>query len=164
MLSAIARDQIKPSAISAAHPGRVCTRRSQFAHGCFDCGCLASTLPKSVLGTVSIKFTPNGAEIFIDSVGHRHTPTTLHLPAGQYSVQLAMSGCKDWTSTLEVKEHSIINISTLLVRFRNSENAEVCCWSASGDHQSNVSKPLKQPTMVPGGMAEPENSERCLTR
>jgi hypothetical protein len=65
-------------------------------------------------GTVSITSTPEGADIFIDSVGRGSTPALLKLAPGKHSVQLALSGYKDWVSNVEVNAGSDINITGAL--------------------------------------------------
>ncbi len=67
-----------------------------------------------VLGTVSVTSNPDGAEIFIDSIGEGRTPTILKLTAGKHSVQLVIKGYKDWTSDLVVKANSIVNVTAAL--------------------------------------------------
>jgi len=62
-------------------------------------------------GTVSITSNPDGAEIFIDSVGQGHAPTILHLPAGKHTVQLVAAGYKDWSSEIAVKSNSVVNVT-----------------------------------------------------
>jgi S1-C subfamily serine protease len=62
-------------------------------------------------GTASITSVPEGADIFIDSVGHGRTPVLLKLKPGKHSVQLVLSGYKDWISDVEVRGNSIVNVS-----------------------------------------------------
>jgi hypothetical protein len=70
----------------------------------------------AAMGTVSVTSDPDGAEIFIDSVGYGHAPAILKLSAGKHSIQLVRQGFQDWTSGLEVKENSIVNATAKLVR------------------------------------------------
>jgi hypothetical protein len=69
---------------------------------------------REALGTVSVTSSPDGAEIFIDSVGYGHAPAILKLSAGKHSIQLVRHGYKDWTSDLEVRENSIVNVTAKL--------------------------------------------------
>jgi hypothetical protein len=62
-------------------------------------------------GIGSITSTPDGAEIFVDSVGHGHASALLKLPPGLHKVQLAMPGYRDWVSEIEVKAGSIVNVT-----------------------------------------------------
>jgi PEGA domain len=67
-----------------------------------------------IVGTVSVTSDPDGAEMFIDSVGYGHAPAILKLPHGRHAIQLVMQGYKDWTSDLEVRENSIVNVTAKL--------------------------------------------------
>ncbi|HXM62996.1 MAG TPA: PEGA domain-containing protein [Terriglobales bacterium] len=77
----------------------------------------ATTLEKAAaplsvdVGTVSVTSDPDGAEIFIDSVGYGHAPAILKLPRGKHAIQLVTQGYKDWTSNVEVRENSIVNVT-----------------------------------------------------
>lgn len=62
-------------------------------------------------GTVSITSIPNGAEVFIDSIGHGHAPQMLKLSPGKHSVQLVMQGYKDWSAEVIVNGNSILNVA-----------------------------------------------------
>ena len=68
------------------------------------------------MGTVSVTSDPDGAEIFVDSVGYGHTPAILKLTRGKHSIQIVRQGYKDWTSDLEVRENSIVNITANLTK------------------------------------------------
>jgi hypothetical protein len=74
----------------------------------------ASTPPSESLGTVSVTSDPDGAEIFVDSVGHGYAPAILKLPPGKHSIQLVRQGYKDWTSNVDVRESSIVNVTARL--------------------------------------------------
>ena len=63
----------------------------------------ASATPSGNLGTVSVTSDPDGAEIFVDSVGHGYAPAILKLPPGKHSIQLVRQGYKDWTSNVDVR-------------------------------------------------------------
>ncbi len=73
-----------------------------------------SSTPLDAMGTVSITSSPDGAEIFIDSVGRGRAPVILKLAPGKHSVQLVMKDYKDWTSELVVKANSIVNVTATL--------------------------------------------------
>lgn len=66
------------------------------------------------IGTVSVTSEPDAAEIFVDSVGYGHAPAILKLPSGKHSIQLVRQGYKDWTSNLDIKENSIVNVTAKL--------------------------------------------------
>jgi S1-C subfamily serine protease len=54
-------------------------------------------------GTASVTSAPDGADIFIDSVGSGRTPALLRLKPGKHSVQVVYSGYKDWVSEVDVR-------------------------------------------------------------
>jgi S1-C subfamily serine protease len=62
-------------------------------------------------GTVSITSFPDGADIFVDSVGRGHTPILLKLKPGKHSVQLVLSGYKDWIKDVDVGAGGIVNVT-----------------------------------------------------
>jgi hypothetical protein len=53
------------------------------------------------LGTVSVTSDPDGAEIFVDSVGYGHAPAILKLTRGKHSIQIVRQGYKDWALTVD---------------------------------------------------------------
>ena len=65
-------------------------------------------------GVSSITSEPDGAEIFIDSVGNGRTPALLRLKPGNHSVQVVYPGFKDWVSEVEVRAGSIVNVTATL--------------------------------------------------
>jgi len=70
-----------------------------------------SAEPTESVGTVSVTSSPDGAEIFIDSVGKGHAPAILKLKPGEHSVQLVLQGYKDWASQMIVTADSIVNVT-----------------------------------------------------
>ena len=56
-----------------------------------------------VEGTASITSDPEGADIFVDSVGRGRTPIILKLPAGKHSIQLVLAAHKDWLQDVDLK-------------------------------------------------------------
>jgi PEGA domain len=65
-------------------------------------------------GTASVTSEPDGADMFIDSVGRGRTPALLKLKPGKHSVQVVHSGYRDWISEVDVKTGSIVNITATL--------------------------------------------------
>lgn len=76
----------------------------------------ASSSASASVGTVSVTSDPDGAEIFVDSVGYGHAPAILKLTRGKHSIQIVRQGYKDWTSDLEVRENSIVNVTANLTK------------------------------------------------
>jgi hypothetical protein len=67
-------------------------------------------------GTASITSAPDGADIFIDSVGHGKSPGLLKLKPGKHSVQLVLSGYQDWVSDIDVKAGSTVNVTAAFAK------------------------------------------------
>jgi PEGA domain-containing protein len=72
------------------------------------------TAAKPNEGLISVTSTPDGAEIFVDSIGRGHAPVILHLSPGKHSVQLVMRGYRDWASDVVVKANSLVNVTGTL--------------------------------------------------
>jgi len=81
-------------------------------------------------GTVSITSSPDGAEIFVDSIGRGHTPALLKVKPGKHTVQLVLSGYEDLVEQIDVNGGSIVNVTGKM------ENVE-----GSKSRFSNVSTP-----------------------
>ncbi len=65
---------------------------------------------EAATGLVSITSTPDGAEIFVDSIGRGRAPQILKLSPGEHTVQLVADSYKDWSSKVTVKADSIVNV------------------------------------------------------
>jgi hypothetical protein len=74
----------------------------------------ANANDRATEGISSITSEPDGADIFVDSVGYGHTPALLTLKPGKHSVQVVYSGYKDWVSEIEVRGGSIVNVTATL--------------------------------------------------
>jgi hypothetical protein len=57
---------------------------------------------------------PDGAAIFVDSIGCGKTPSILNLSPGKHSVQIVLPGFTDWVSEIEVRSASIVNVTAEL--------------------------------------------------
>jgi hypothetical protein len=68
----------------------------------------------ATVGISSVTSEPDGADIFVDSVGCGRTPALLRLKPGKHSVQVVYSGYKDWVSEVEVRAGSIVNVTATL--------------------------------------------------
>ena len=93
--------RVPPANYSAAGPGRnagkfqPCRAFEQFP----------PPIPDGV-GTVTITWEPDGAEIFVDDKFYGNTSATLKLPAGTHAIVLKFPGRADWRRTLEVRSSS----------------------------------------------------------
>ena len=65
------------------------------------------------LSSITIKSSPDGAEITVDEKYMGSTPSTLRLAAGDHKVRLDKDGCKTWEKTLTVSsgESATVNAS-----------------------------------------------------
>jgi PEGA domain len=62
-------------------------------------------------GAVSITSSPDGAEIFVDSIGRGHAPALLKVKPGKHTVQLVLSGYEDLVDEIDVRGGSIVNVT-----------------------------------------------------
>jgi PEGA domain-containing protein len=62
-------------------------------------------------GTASITSKPEGATIFIDSIGQGQAPALLKLTPGKHRLQLVLDGYKDWVSDVDIKAGSVVNVT-----------------------------------------------------
>jgi hypothetical protein len=67
-----------------------------------------------LLSSVTIKSSPDGAEITVDEKYMRSTPSTLRLAAGDHKVRLEKDGCKTWEKTLTVSSGESATVSASL--------------------------------------------------
>jgi PEGA domain/PDZ domain len=79
-------------------------------------------------GTVSITSSPDGPEIFVDSIGRGHAPALLKVKPGKHTVQLVLGRYEDLVDEIDVRDGSIVNVTGKM------ENVE-----ASKSRFSNVS-------------------------
>src|SRR6266436_6658757 len=73
-----------------------------------------ATSADSVLSSVDVKSSPDGAEITIDEKYMGSTPSTLKLPAGDHKVKLEKSGFKVWERTLAIGAGATANVNATL--------------------------------------------------
>ena len=66
-----------------------------------------------LLSSITIKSSPDGAEITVDEKYMGSTPSTLRLAAGDHKVRLEKDGCETWEKTLTVSsgESATVNAS-----------------------------------------------------
>lgn len=74
----------------------------------------ATTADSELKGTASITSTPDGADIFVDSVGRGKTPAFVKLSPGKHSVQLVSPGYKDWLTEIAIGAGSVVNLTVAL--------------------------------------------------
>jgi hypothetical protein len=68
----------------------------------------------SILSSVDVKSTPDGAEITVDDKYMGSTPSTLKLAPGDHKIRLEKSGFKAWERTLAVGAGATANVNATL--------------------------------------------------
>jgi hypothetical protein len=68
------------------------------------------------LSTISVKSTPDGAEITVDGKFSGSTPATLRLPAGDHVIRIASKGFQNWERTVTVTSGGTTTINADLGR------------------------------------------------
>lgn len=69
---------------------------------------------ESILSSVEVKPTPDGAEITVDEKYMGSTPSTLKLAAGDHKIKLEKSGFKTWERTLTVTAGTTATVNPTL--------------------------------------------------
>jgi hypothetical protein len=65
-------------------------------------------------GNLTVKSTPDGADIMVDGKFVGSTPSTLRLPAGDHTVSVAAAGFKNWQRTFTLSSGSSVTLSATL--------------------------------------------------
>lgn len=65
-------------------------------------------------GTVSVKSTPDGADVFADGYFMGNTPSNLQLTPGKHSINVSKAGYKDWTREITVTAGSSVALNASL--------------------------------------------------
>ena len=68
----------------------------------------------SLLSSVDVKSSPDGADITVDEKYMGSTPSTLKLAPGDHKIKLAKSGFKAWERTLAVSTGAMANVNATL--------------------------------------------------
>jgi len=84
-----------------------------------------SSLLESETSGISIKSTPDGAEILVDGNFVGNTPSTLRLKAGGYKITIKKSGYLDWQRTITLSAGSNINLDASLEKSTFSATSTV---------------------------------------
>ena len=66
------------------------------------------------IGTVEVRSTPDGAEVYVDGAFIGNAPATLKLAAGQHTIRVTQSGFKDWSREITVQAGSEAHLSASL--------------------------------------------------
>lgn len=74
-----------------------------------------ASVPKTTEnGTVSVKSTPDGADVSADGSFVGNTPASLKLSAGKHTVKISLAGYKDWTREITVSAGSDVQLNAIL--------------------------------------------------
>ena len=65
-------------------------------------------------GTVSVKSTPDAADLSADGGFVGNTPSSLKLPPGKHTIKVSMQGYKDWTREITVNAGSEVTLNAVL--------------------------------------------------
>ena len=57
-------------------------------------------------GSIEVRSTPDGAEVYVDGAFIGNSPATLRLSPGQHTIRVAQSGYKDWSRDISVHSGS----------------------------------------------------------
>lgn len=66
------------------------------------------------IGTVSVKTTPDAADVYVDGQFYGNSPATLKLKPGKHTVGVKMSGYKDWSRELSTDAGSDAHLTATL--------------------------------------------------
>jgi len=73
-----------------------------------------ASLPRDDLATVTVKSTPDGAEITVDGKFSGSAPATLRLPAGDHTIRIGSKGFHNWERTIAVTNGGTTTINATL--------------------------------------------------
>ncbi|MDI9632948.1 MAG: PEGA domain-containing protein [Methanolinea sp.] len=75
----------------------------------------ATLAPLSEVGTIQVKSSPGGADIYVDGIYRGSTAATVgNLAAGTHFVLLRAAGYRDWTGLVEVKKGEVTSLDLAL--------------------------------------------------
>lgn len=74
----------------------------------------AASLPRDDLATVTVKSTPDGAEITVDGKFSGNAPATLRLSAGDHTIRIGSKGFQNWDRTMTVTGGGTTTINATL--------------------------------------------------
>lgn len=78
------------------------------------CGC--TNLTNNNDGTIILKSTPNGAEIYLNNTYNGTTPNTISsIPPGPYQLELRLKDFQTYSETINIQPNDVQNISVSLI-------------------------------------------------
>ncbi|WP_337844547.1 PEGA domain-containing protein [Thermus sp.] len=75
---------------------------------------LAQLVPLPRTGTLSLRSTPSGAEVYLDGALRGRTPLDLTLPEGRYGVELRLAGYEPYRATVQVRAGETVRLEARL--------------------------------------------------
>jgi PEGA domain len=66
------------------------------------------------IGTIEVRSTPDGAEVYVDGAFIGNAPATLKLAPGQHTIRVTQSGFKEWSREIAVQAGSEAHLSASL--------------------------------------------------
>jgi PEGA domain-containing protein len=79
---------------------------------------------REAIGTISLKSTPDGADVFVDDQFYGNSPATLKLKPGKHTIRVKMSGYKDWSREVSTEAGTEANLAAALEKLGQSETAK----------------------------------------
>jgi hypothetical protein len=67
-------------------------------------------------GTIEVRSTSDGAEVYVDGTFVGNAPATLKLSPGQHTIRVTQSGYKEWSREIAVQAGSEAHLSAALDR------------------------------------------------
>ena len=74
----------------------------------------AALAPEPSKGTVNVTSNPTGADVLVDGEFVGNSPAALKLSSGKHTVQVKMSGYKEWTKDISVQSGSEVQLTANL--------------------------------------------------
>lgn len=81
-----------------------------------DVPAATSATPSAITSFVTVKSTPDGADITVDGRYSGSTPSKLSLPAGAHTILVEQTGYAPWQKTVTISPGNDINVNAMLQR------------------------------------------------
>lgn len=79
-------------------------------------GTTAGPRSSSELATITVKSTPDGADVTVDGKFSGNTPATLRLPPGDHTIRVSNAGFRSWERTVTVTPGGVATLNATLQR------------------------------------------------
>jgi hypothetical protein len=81
-----------------------------------DLPATAPVMPSAIASFVTVKSTPDGADITVDGKYSGSTPSKLSLPVGAHTILVEQTGYAPWQKTVPISPGNEINVNAVLQR------------------------------------------------